>query len=107
MASGFNGQSFAFQGYLPIEANERAKRLKQLEARAYNEDQTQLFIETPYRNQKLAEEILLQCKPQTRLCIAMNISCDDEYIVTRSVKAWKGKLPDMHKKPTVFLIYKG
>jgi 16S rRNA (cytidine1402-2'-O)-methyltransferase len=107
MASGFNGQSFAFQGYLPIEANERVKRLKQLESRAYNEDQTQLFIETPYRNQKLAGEILLHCKPQTRLCIAMNISCDDEYIVTRSVKAWKGKLPDMHKKPAVFLIYKG
>jgi 16S rRNA (cytidine1402-2'-O)-methyltransferase len=107
MASGFNGQSFAFQGYLPIEANERVKKLKQLESRAYTEDQTQLFIETPYRNQKMAEEILLHCKPQTRLCIAMNITCDDEYIVTRSVKAWKGKLPDMHKKPAIFLIYKG
>lgn len=107
MASGFNGQSFAFHGYLPIEAGERAKKLKQLEARAYNEDQTQLFIETPYRNLKLAEDILQHCKPQTRLCIAMNISCEDEFIVTRNVKAWKGKLPDMHKKPTVFLIYKG
>ncbi len=107
MASGFNGQSFAFHGYLPIDGNERVKRLKQLEARAYNEDQTQIFIETPFRNQKLAEDILLHCKPQTRLCIAMHISCDDESIVTRSVKAWKGKLPDMHKKPTVFLIYKG
>ncbi|MDO5665987.1 MAG: SAM-dependent methyltransferase [Bacteroidia bacterium] len=107
MASGFNGQSFAFHGYLPIDANERIKKLKQLEARAYNEDQTQLFIETPYRNHKLADDILQQCKPQTRLCIAMNISCDDEYIVTRSVKDWKGKLPDMHKKPCVFLIYRG
>ena len=106
MASGFNGQSFAFHGYLPIDVSERVKRLKQLEARAYNEDQTQLFIETPYRNQKLAEDILQHCKPQTKLCIAMNISCDDESIVTRNVKAWKGKLPDMHKKPTVFLIYK-
>lgn len=106
MGSGFNGQSFAFHGYLPIDAGERAKKLKQLEARAYNEDQTQLFIETPYRNQKLAEDILQQCKPQTRLCIAMNISLPDAFIVTRTVKAWKGKLPDMHKKPAVFLIYK-
>ena len=107
MASGFNGQSFAFHGYLPIDAGARAKKLKQLEARAYSEDQTQLFIETPYRNQKLAEDILQQCNPRTRLCIAMNISLPDAFIVTRSMKAWKGRLPDMHKKPTVFLIYKG
>lgn len=106
MASGFNGQSFAFHGYLPIDANERIKKLKQLETRAYAEDQTQLFIETPYRNQKLVEDILQHCRPQTRLCIAMNISCNDEYIVTKSIKAWKGKLPDMHKKPCVFLIYR-
>jgi 16S rRNA (cytidine1402-2'-O)-methyltransferase len=107
MASGFNGQSFAFHGYLPIDAGERVKKLKQLEARAYNEDQTQVFIETPFRNHKLAEDILQHCNPQTLLCIAMNISCEDESIVTRSVKAWKGKLPDMHKKPTVFLVYRG
>jgi 16S rRNA (cytidine1402-2'-O)-methyltransferase len=106
MASGFNGQSFAFHGYLPIDASERVKKLKQLETRAYNEDQTQLFIETPYRNQKLVEDIIQHCKPQTRLCIAMNISCEDEYIVTKSIQSWKGKLPDMHKKPCVFLIYK-
>lgn len=106
MASGFNGQSFAFHGYLPIDANERIKMLKKLENRAYAEDQTQLFIETPYRNQKLAEDILQHCRPQTRLCIAMNISCEDEYIVTQSVKSWKGKLPDMHKKPCVFLLYR-
>ena len=107
MGSGFNGQSFAFHGYLPIDATERGKKLKQLEAKAYNDDQTQLFIETPYRNQKLAEDIVQQCKPNTRLCIAMNISLPDAYIVTRSIKSWKGNLPDMHKKPTVFLIYKG
>ena len=106
MASGLNGQSFAFHGYLPIDASERAKRLKQLEARAYSENQTQLFIETPYRNQKLAEDILQHCRPQTRLCIAMNITCEDEYIVTKTVGAWKGKLPDMHKKPCVFLVYR-
>ncbi len=107
MGSGFNGQSFAFHGYLPIDPGERAKKLKRLEALAYNENQTQLFIETPYRNQKLAEEILRQCKPKTRLCIAMNVSLPDAYLVTKTVQAWKGKLPDMHKKPAVFLIYKG
>jgi 16S rRNA (cytidine1402-2'-O)-methyltransferase len=106
MGSGFNGQSFAFHGYLPINPGERAKQLKRLEALAYSDDQTQLFIETPYRNQKLAEEILRQCKPKTRLCIAMNLSLPDAYLVTRTVQAWKGKLPDMHKKPAVFLIYK-
>lgn len=106
MASGFNGQSFAFEGYLPIDSNERVSKLKQLEARSYKENQTQLFIETPYRNQKLAEVILQHCKPQTLLCIATNISCEDEQITTKSIKAWKSKLPDLNKKPTVFLIYR-
>lgn len=107
MASGFNGQSFAFHGYLPIDAAERVKTLKHLETRAYNEDQTQIFIETPYRNDKLAEDILLHCKSQTKLCIAMNISCENEYIVTKKVGAWKNSLPKMHKQPCVFLIYRG
>ena len=107
LASGFNGQSFAFNGYLPIDGNERVKKLKHLESRAYNEDQTQLFIETPYRNNKMAEDILQHCRPSTRLCIAMNISCEDEFIVSKSVKAWKNNLPDLHKKPCIFLIYKG
>lgn len=106
MASGFNGQSFAFHGYLPIDGDERARKLKVLENMIYKDDQTQIFIETPYRNNKMAEDILLHCKPQTKLCIAMNISCDNETIVTKKVGAWKGKLPDMHKQPCVFLIYK-
>lgn len=106
MASGFNGQSFAFHGYLPIDSNERGRKLKALEDLVYKQDQTQIFIETPYRNNKMAEDILLHCKPQTRLCIAMNISCDNETIITKKVSAWKGKLPDMHKQPCVFLIYK-
>lgn len=106
MASGFNGQSFAFHGYLPIDSNERGRKLKTLEELVYKDDQTQIFIETPYRNNKMAEDILQHCKPQTRLCIAMNISCDDETIITKKVGAWKGKLPDMHKQPCVFLIYK-
>ncbi len=106
MASGFNGQSFAFHGYLPIDGNERVKKLKQLESRVYNEEQTQIFIETPYRNNQLAEDILLHCKPQTKLCIAMNISCDNEQIATKKVGAWKDNLPNMHKQPCVFLLYK-
>lgn len=107
MASGFNGQSFAFHGYLPIDSSKRVSKIKYLEMQSYKDDQTQLFIETPYRNQKLAEDIIENCKPHTQLCIAMNISCDDECIVTKSVKSWKGNLPDMQKTPTVFLIYRG
>ena len=80
MASGFNGQSFAFHGYLPIEPGERAKKLKALEQRVYVENQTQLFIETPYRNHKMVEDILLNCRPQTKLCIAANITCEGEYL---------------------------
>ncbi|KAA6307288.1 Ribosomal RNA small subunit methyltransferase I, partial [termite gut metagenome] len=78
MASGFNGQSFVFHGYLPIEATERSKKLKALEQRMYVENQTQLFIETPYRNNKMVEDILANCRPQTKLCIAANITCEGE-----------------------------
>lgn len=106
MASGFNGQSFAFHGYLPIEASERVRKIKQLEQRIYNEHQTQLFIETPYRNLKLVEDIIRNCNPNTKMCIAMNITCDNEFIKTHSVKEWKNKLPDMNKKPCIFLLYK-
>lgn len=106
MASGFNGQSFAFHGYLPIEPGERVKFLKELEQRVYAENQTQLFIETPYRNNKMLEDILKTCRPQTRLCIAANITCEGEYIRTRTIKEWKGKLPDLTKIPCIFLIYK-
>ena len=106
MGSGFNGQSFAFHGYLPIDPADRTKRLKELETRVYAENQTQLFIETPYRNQKMLEEILKTCRPQTKLCIAANITCEGEYIKTRSVKDWKGHLPELNKIPCIFLIYK-
>ena len=106
MGSGFNGQSFAFNGYLPIEAADRAKRLKLLEQRAYTEQQTQIFIETPYRNNRLVEDILATCRPQTRLCIAANITCEEEYIVTRTLKEWRGNVPDLSKQPCIFLIYK-
>ena len=106
MASGFNGQSFAFHGYLPIGDGERTRCIKHLESRIYSEHQTQLFIETPYRNNKMAEELLRTCKPATKLCIACNITCEDEYIQTRTIKSWTGKLPDLSKKPTIFLLYK-
>lgn len=106
MASGFNGQSFAFHGYLPIKPDERAKELRRLEQRVYNEDQTQLFIETPYRNNKMVDDILKNCRPQTKLCIAANITCDGEYVRTRSVKEWKNNVPDLSKIPCIFLIYK-
>lgn len=107
MGAGFNGQSFAFHGYLPIEQAERVRTLKLLEQRAYAEHQTQLFIETPYRNRRLLDEILRTCRPQTRLCIAANLTCEDEYIRTRTVKEWRGNLPELEKKPCIFLLYKG
>lgn len=106
MGSGFNGQSFAFHGYLPIDASERTNAIKRLEGRIYAENQTQLFIETPYRNNKLAEELIRTCRSSTKLCIASQITCEDEFIRTRPVKEWAGKVPDLSKKPTIFLIYK-
>ncbi|MBQ2855665.1 MAG: SAM-dependent methyltransferase [Bacteroidaceae bacterium] len=106
MGSGFNGQSFAFHGYLPIELSERIKRIKVLEQRIYTENQTQIFIETPYRNNKMMEDIVKNCRPQTKLCIAANITCEGEYIKTKTIKEWQGKLPDLSKIPCIFLIYK-
>lgn len=106
MGSGFNGQSFAFNGYLPIEPDERIKTLKRLEQRAYTENQTQLFIETPYRNAKMMADILKACRPQTHLCIAAGLTTQDEYIKTRTVKEWIGHLPQLEKIPCIFLIYK-
>ncbi len=108
MASGFNGQNFAFVGYLPKEKNERIRRIKELESRVYKEDQTQLFIETPYRNNQMFESLLTQCNPETKVCVACDISLPSEYIVTHKVHDWK-KLkakPDLHKRNTLFLIYK-
>ncbi|MCD8556611.1 MAG: SAM-dependent methyltransferase [Bacteroides graminisolvens] len=106
MGSGFNGQSFAFHGYLPIEPGERVKRIKQLEQRIYSENQTQLFIETPYRNHKMVDDLLQNCRPQTKLCIAANLTCEGEYIKTRAISEWKGKIPDLSKIPCIFLLYK-
>ncbi|MGL4293863.1 MAG: SAM-dependent methyltransferase [Bacteroidales bacterium] len=106
MGSGFNGQSFAFHGYLPIDASERSKRLKQLEGRIYAENQTQLFIETPYRNNKMMEDLIRNCKPQTRLCVASNITCEDESIITKTIAEWAREKKEIPRVPSIFLIYK-
>jgi 16S rRNA (cytidine1402-2'-O)-methyltransferase len=106
MASGFNGQSFAFVGYLPTQPAERSKALKKLESRAYTENQSQLFIETPYRNMKMVEEILQTCQPNTRLCIAADITLDTEFIKTKTIKEWKSNIPDLNKRPCIFILYK-
>ena len=106
MASGLNGQSFAFQGYLPIEGSERTKRIKQLEQRAYAEDQTQIFIETPYRNHKMIEDLVRACRPHTRLCVAANITCPDEDIRTQPLCEWAKAKYDYKKTPAIFLLYK-
>lgn len=106
MASGFNGQSFAFHGYLPIDGTERIKKIKQLEQRVFSEDQTQIFIETPYRNTKLIEDFIKTCGSSTKLCIAMNITCEEEYIRTLPVKNWSKHISEIGKYPCIFLIYK-
>lgn len=106
MASGFNGQSFTFHGYLPIQQSDRAKMLKKMEVQIYNNNQTQLFIETPYRNMKMLEDILTVCMPDTKLCIAVDITLETEFIKTKTVKEWKSQKPDLNKRPCIFLLYK-
>jgi 16S rRNA (cytidine1402-2'-O)-methyltransferase len=109
MASGLNGQSFAFNGYLPTDAAARAKRLKELEGRSRQEKQTQLFIETPYRNAAMLDALVSACNGNTLICVATDISLPTEAIRTQTGALWKsqlaaGKAPDFHKKPTVFLL---
>lgn len=106
MASGFNGQSFTFNGYLPIDKTERVKRIKELEQTAANKKQTQLFIETPFRNNHLFEDILKNTAAQTLLCVACNLTSEDEFVKTMSVGQWRQERIDLHKKPTIFLLYR-
>jgi 16S rRNA (cytidine1402-2'-O)-methyltransferase len=106
MASGFNGQSFTFHGYLPIDKLQRANKIKELEALAEWHNQTQLFIETPFRNNSMLEEILRSCNPQTRLCIACNLTAEDEFVQTKTILEWKKQIPELHKKPVIFLLFK-
>lgn len=104
MGSGFNGQSFVFHGYLPIEKSAKIKMLKTLEQTAKSKHQTQIFMETPYRNNQLLEDILQNLHVETQLCIAANITAEDELIRTLPVREWKKQKPELHKKPTIFLI---
>lgn len=107
MASGLGGQSFAFNGYLPVQDADRAKRLKQLESRAWAEGQTQLFIETPYRNRKMFDTMCASLRPDTRMCIAAGITTPDEWIRTQTIRDWKRTgMPDLGKIPAIFLIGK-
>ena len=106
MASGFNGQSFAFVGYLPIEASARARRLKELEQRILRDDQTQIFIETPYRNNTLLADLVKHLPGNLRLCVASDITGENEHIVTRTIAQWAAQKPDFGKIPTIFLLYK-
>ena len=106
MASGFNGQSFAFNGYLPVKTNERINKIKALEGKCYKENQSQLFIETPYRNKQLFETLISVCKPETKVCIAAGITTEDEYIKTKTVTQWnKCGFPELKKIPAIFAIY--
>ena len=107
MASGLNGQSFAFNGYLPVKPNERAAKIRQLENRAWNEKQTQLFIEAPYRNLKMLESILNSCRNETLVCVAAGLTTEQEFIKTLSVAEWKkSNEPPINKLPAIFLIYR-
>jgi 16S rRNA (cytidine1402-2'-O)-methyltransferase len=106
MASGFNGQSFTFHGYLPIDKAQRSKRIKELENIAERQNQTQIFIETPFRNNQVLEDILKSCNARTRLCVACNLTDEDEQIISQSVEQWRKKKVDFHKKPAIFLIGK-
>jgi len=106
MASGFNGQNFIFHGYLPIDSKSRKTDIRKLEQDAYRKDQTQIFIETPYRNMKLFESIIESCNPDTRMCIAVNLTTAEEKITTLRMAQWKKNPPAIHKQPAVFLIYK-
>ena len=104
MASGLNGQSFAFNGYLPIKGNAPIKELQKFENRSRQENQSQIFIEAPYRNMQLLEIMLKTLSPQTKLCIATGLTTEQEYIKTKTIKQWKGKLPSIHKIPTIFIF---
>lgn len=104
IASGFNGQNFSFNGYLPVKGHERIRAIKNFEKQAAIENRTQIFIETPYRNQKLFAEFLQHLRPQTLLSVACDITTENEYIKTATVQEWKGLTPDLHKRPAIFLI---
>jgi 16S rRNA (cytidine1402-2'-O)-methyltransferase len=106
MASGFNGQHFVFHGYLPIDSGRRTKKIKEMEQAVYKQDQTQIFIETPYRNDKLLEALIGILKPETKICVAADLTMKSEFIKTLTVKQWGKMKVSLHKRPVVFLLYK-
>lgn len=106
MASGMNGQAFAFHGYIPIQKEERVRRLLELQRESAARNQTQIFIETPFRNQQLWEEIVQNCDADTDLCLATDLTLATEQVETRTIGAWRKKVPDIHKRPTIFLLYR-
>lgn len=106
MASGFNGQSFTFHGYLPIDKVQRAKRIKELEQLSVSQKQTQIFMETPFRNNHLLEDVLKNTLPQTLLCIASNLNSETEFVKTLTIGQWRKERIDLHKKPTIFVLYR-
>jgi len=105
MASGMNGQQFKFNGYLPIQNPERNKAIKELESESAKKNCTQIFIETPYRNNQLMDALLNNCQPSTKICLAVDLTSEKEFIKTRSVTEWKKDKPDIHKRPAIFLLY--
>lgn len=105
MASGANGQSFAFKGYLPSEKNERLAALKKLEQHSLATNETQIFIETPYRNMAMLEDALSTLKPHTRFCIACDLTTPEQLIISQLVKDWSKTLPDLHKRPCIFVLH--
>ncbi|MCF6295081.1 MAG: SAM-dependent methyltransferase [Flavobacteriaceae bacterium] len=106
MSSGMNGQNFAFNGYLPIEKSEKKSKLKKLERLSFEQGQAQIFIETPYRNNNMLEDICASLKENTRVCVACDITLPTEYIKTKTVKEWKHITVDLHKRPSIFIIQK-
>ena len=107
MASGFNGQAFAFHGYLPIKSPERQNAIKNLERRSMSNNETELFIETPFRNNAMIADLCKNLHTSTRVCVACNLTCEDELIISQDVAEWKKFKGDLNKKPAVFLIYSG
>ena len=105
MASGMNGQQFQFVGYLPIDNTQRAKAIKSLEAESKQKDCTQIFIETPYRNNQLLETLIKTCHPQTQICVAADLTGENELVQTKTAQQWKSSVPQLHKRPVIFLLY--
>lgn len=104
MSSGFNGQNFTFNGYLPIDASEKKSKIRFLEKQSKENNQAQIFIETPYRNNKLLDDLINTLNPTTKLCIAADLTLSSEFIQTQSIREWKNKKVDLHKRPAIFII---